>query len=202
MFNYSQLKSSYTLLLTSKYSIKDDFKFLLATTKRRITENSLLYSIISREINLPWYILAVIHYRECGLDFGKHIHNGDSLSSRTQNVPSGRPVEPPRPQPYVKSDNVCYSFFHSCQDWAKLKDPQLAIPRMHGWSNESVLWFLEANNGFGYRYRDINSPYLWSGTSLYDTGYFVEDGVYNPEARNLQLGCVPLLSSLMGLDTV
>jgi lysozyme family protein len=39
---------------------------------------------------VPWYVIAVIHNMECGLDFTEHLHNGDPLACRTINDPPKR----------------------------------------------------------------------------------------------------------------
>jgi lysozyme family protein len=39
---------------------------------------------------VPWYVIAVIHNMECGLDFTEHLHNSDPLARRTINDPPGR----------------------------------------------------------------------------------------------------------------
>ena len=39
---------------------------------------------------MPWYVIAVIHNMECGLDFTEHLHNGDPLARRTINDPPKR----------------------------------------------------------------------------------------------------------------
>ena len=49
------------------------------------------YARLAAQSTVPWYVIAVIHNMECGLDFTKHLHNGDSLKRRTVNEPEGRP---------------------------------------------------------------------------------------------------------------
>lgn len=56
------------------------------------------------------------------------------------------------------------------------------------WDVGVSLWMMERYNGFGYRKRGINTPYLWSGTDLYKKGKFVRDGVFDPEAVSKQVG--------------
>ena len=58
---------------------------------QRILQYQSRYASIAAQSTVPWYVIAVIHNMECGLDFTKHLHNGDSLKRRTVNVPAGRP---------------------------------------------------------------------------------------------------------------
>jgi lysozyme family protein len=41
---------------------------------------------------VPWYLVGIIHYRECSLYFSRHLHNGEPLTERTRRVPAGRPA--------------------------------------------------------------------------------------------------------------
>jgi lysozyme family protein len=59
-----------------------------------------------------------------------------------------------------------------------------------------MLYHWESYNGFGYRNRDIPSPYLWSFSDLYDTGLYVADGVFDPAVRSKQCGAAVLLKAL------
>jgi hypothetical protein len=55
----------------------------------------------------------------------------------------------------------------------------------------------EGFNGWGYLlYRKINSPYLWSGTTLQQCGKYVADGVWDPYAWSQQVGVVAILKLL------
>lgn len=56
------------------------------------------------------------------------------------------------------------------------------------WDVGVCLWMMERYNGFGYRRRGIETPYLWSGTDLYKKGKFVRDGVFDPNAVSKQVG--------------
>lgn len=44
--------------------------------------------------------------------------------------------------------------------------------------------------------RDRRSPYLWSFTEHYSAGKFMKDGVYDPEAIDVQCGAATLLRRL------
>ena len=50
--------------------------------------------------------------------------------------------------------------------------------------------------GFGYRSRDVATPYLWSYSQHYTKGRFVADHVFNPNAVSKQAGAAVLLKAL------
>jgi hypothetical protein len=59
-----------------------------------------------------------------------------------------------------------------------------------------MLFRFEKYNGFGYRRRNIQSPYLWSYCQHYTSGKFIQDGKYDPGAVSKQCGAAVLLSEL------
>jgi lysozyme family protein len=145
-------------------------------------ENKARYEAIGKPINVPWFIVAIIHNMECNLSFKKHLHNGDPLTARTIQVPKGRP----------KLGNPPFSFEVSAAD-------ALIYDKLDIWDNWSIagcLFKLEGFNGFGYYAKGINSPYLWSYSNHYTKGKYVADGVYDPNAVSKQLGVAILLRRL------
>jgi lysozyme family protein len=112
------------------------------------------------------------------------LHNGDSLEHRTTHVPAGRPKEGEPP----------FTWEQSASD--ALKDVAVEN-KSHVWSITNMLYQLERYNGFGYRRQQIVfTPYLWAATNHYQKGKYVEDGVYDPNAIDHQLGCAPLIRYL------
>lgn len=137
----------------------------------RMLKGEARYKEVEAATNVPWYVVALIHEMEADCDFTKHLHNGDPLTQRTVHVPKGRPTTGKPPFPWVVS----------------------AIDAVKGyqwtdWSVPGVLYLLESFNGFGYTYRGINSPYLWSKTNHYTRGLYVADGKYDPNAQSSQIG--------------
>lgn len=57
----------------------------------------------------------------------------------------------------------------------------------------------EIFNGMGYRAHGIHSPYLWAGTSLYNAGKYVADGVWSATEVDEQLGIVPMMYAIVQL---
>jgi len=130
-----------------------------------------------------WQFLGIIHYMEGSCNFTKHPHNGDPLTSRTKLVPSGRP----------KNGTPPFTWEESAKDLCVLK----GYDTINTWNIELLLFKLEANNGFGYRRKGINTPYLWSFTNHYKKGKYVADGKYSTEAISKQVGAAILLKLLL-----
>lgn len=160
------------------------------STARQIIANRSRYEPISRATGVPWWFIGLIHNMECGLDFTRHLHNGDSLQSRTRRVPKGRPATHDGP----------FTFEESAVD--ALTMPGKAFDKVRDWSIEHVAFLLEKYNGWGYRSRNtgIHSPYLWSVTNLYSRGKFIRDHVYSPTAVSGQVGAMAILKALTELD--
>lgn len=45
------------------------------------------YRSVAEPMGIPWSFVAVIHNMEAGLDFTRHLHNGDPLTRWTVQVP-------------------------------------------------------------------------------------------------------------------
>jgi lysozyme family protein len=145
----------------------------------RILDSQNRYAAIAAQSTVPWYVIAVIHNMECGLDFTKHLHNGDSLKRRTINVPAGRPKagQPPFTFEVSALDALEYDGFTAWSDW----------------SIGGICYKLEGYNGWGYRAHKINSPYLWSCSNLYTRGKYIEDNQWSGTAVSRQCGAAVIL---------
>lgn len=150
-----------------------------------IIKNKERYKVVEAETGVPWWFIACIHARESSLSFSRHLHNGDPLSSRTRNVPAGRPLNPPK-------NGFSYSWEESAID-------ALKYMKLHTKKFDSlgyVLFELERYNGFGYRNRGINSPYLWSFTQQYEKGKYIADGKFSYSAVDAQPGVAAIMRRL------
>jgi len=145
----------------------------------RILDSQNRYAAIAAQSTVPWYVIAVIHNMECGLDFTKHLHNGDSLKRRTVNVPAGRP----------KTGQPPFTFEVSALDALKYDK----LTEWNDWSIGGICYKLEGFNGWGYRARKINSPYLWSYSNLYTSGKYVADNKWSGTAVSGQCGAAVIL---------
>ena len=149
-----------------------------------ILENQTRYESVADALQLPWYLVAAIHSMESGLDFSRHLHNGDPLRFRTIHIPTGRPKkgEPP------------FSWEESAIDALKLRK----LGRVKAWSLPRVLYELEGYNGWGYRlyHSHVLTPYLWSGSNHYISGKYVADGRWSDTARSRQIGAALIIRRL------
>ena len=140
------------------------------------------YQAIGASLHIPWYFIAVIHSLETGLRFDRHLHNGDPLTARTIHVPKGRPLAGHPP----------FTFEESAIDALKLE----GLDTKPSWPFARMLFRLEQYNGFGYRVRGINSPYLWSFSNQYTKGKFVADGKFSSTAVSAQCGGATLFKRM------
>jgi lysozyme family protein len=111
---------------------------------------------------IPWFVIALIHYIECGFSFSRHLFNGDLLSDYTHKYPPGYPHVNHKPP---------FTFDESAVNALKYE----GFDKIDHWNVAAILQNLEKYNGFGYEmYQNMNSPYLWSGSDIYKKGKYVE----------------------------
>lgn len=131
------------------------------------------YQSISGHFSNPirWFHVGLIHKMEGNLNFGTYLGNGQSLYKKTTKVPKGR--GPFKDFKAGAIDAIQYDKLDLVKDW----------------SIGNTLYVLEGFNGYGYpKYKGINSPYLWSGSNHYTSGYYVADGVYDKNTVSQQIG--------------
>ena len=148
------------------------------------------YEAVAEIVGIPWYMAAAIHSMESGLDFSRHLHNGDSLQFRTIHTPAGRPKrgEPP------------FSWEESAIDALKLR----GLQRVRNWTLSRILYELEGYNGWGYRlyHQHVLTPYLWSGSQCYHSGKYIADGRWSDSARSRQIGAALIIRRLDERDEI
>ncbi|MDI1264038.1 MAG: peptidoglycan-binding protein [bacterium] len=150
----------------------------------------------ARGSNMPdeaWVFVAVIHNRESGMDFGTHLGQGDPLDRVTTHVPAGR-------GPFLGNDAFECGAVDALVDCA----PKAAIAN-RDWSISGMLTYLERYNGLKYANAGRPSPYLWSGTTIYDPpsgpgGKVTVDHGPIENVIDKQLGVAGLLMKLDALD--
>lgn len=138
-----------------------------------------------RAPSVPARVIFVLHGRESTWSFGKHLHEGSPLTARTRWIPKGRPVRGNPPFTWEQSAEDALYLLKDMENW--------------DWSAMgATLQNIEAYNGLGYqRYRKgTPSPYLWSGTTVYERGKYVADGRFSAIAIDKQLGCAAILKAL------
>ncbi|CAI2768367.1 hypothetical protein [Flavobacterium collinsii] len=173
--NYEKLFSS-CIIKEAKYPEID-------TLVAKIVSNKTRYQSVGNPLNIPWYVISIIHCMEGSLRFDTHLHNGDPLTKRTVHIPAGLPKagNPPFTWEFSANDALIYDKLNSWTDW----------------SISGILYRLELFNGLGYYKQGINSPYLWSYSNHYIKGKYVQDGKYDPNAVSKQCGAAVLLRRMM-----
>lgn len=150
-------------------------------------DNKKIYKDIEnmRRKGVPSAVVFVLHGRESTWSWRKHLHEGSPLTGRTKWEPKNRPLQPP-------ANGRTYTFKESAEDALyKLKNMENWV-----WTRcNDVLYNIEKYNGLGYLmyHKDINSPYLWSGTNHYRVGKYVKDGKFSSSAVDKQLGACSIL---------
>lgn len=146
----------------------------------RLKANKPRYDKVSKETGVPWWFIAVVHYRESNCNWNTQLAQGDPLNKKSTHVPKGR-------GPFSSWEEGAVDALVNCHPYAaKNKD----------WSIGSSLAMLEKYNGLGYFNKGLPSPYLWAGTNQYTRGKFIADGVFSPTTVDKQLGCAGILKFL------
>ncbi len=147
------------------------------------------YQDIFKETCIPWYFVAGIHALEATFNFNKHLHNGDSLRSKTWRVPKNR----------IPGKSPPYTWVQSAIDALAMKK----YDKETSWTLPEILYRWERYNGVRSRMEhNINTPYLWSFSQHYTKGKFVRDGVWDPSAVSKQAGAAVLLRRLVNMGEV
>jgi lysozyme family protein len=141
------------------------------------------YAAVGEPLGIPWYVVGILHSRESSSNFTRHLSNGDPLSARTVNVPAGRPIKGTPPFTWEEGAVDALAFD--------------GLDRNEDWSVAGTLFVFESYNGFGYRRRRINSPYLWSFSQHFSAGKFVADGKFSTTAVDKQVGAAVLLRRMI-----
>src|SRR3954452_22712739 len=152
---------------------------------QRVAANRKRYEAASKAAHVPWHVVGIIHMLEGSGNFKTHLHNGDPLTARTVRVPPGRPAtgRPPFTWEASAADALVQQGLNAWRDW----------------SAPGTLFVFERYNGFGYRPRGINSPYLWSFSNQYTKGKYVGDGKFDASAISEQCGAAVLLTRMVQL---
>jgi lysozyme family protein len=175
------------LLKTAKLSDNEDERARVAWALRCITPNISRYKKIESMTGVPWPLIAAIHGLEASFKFDRYLGNGDRLDRKTVNVPSGR-------GPFA-------SFEDGAIDALKYD----GLTDVRDWTLEKMLQMAERYNGTGYlsmykKGRLFFSPYIWSCTNVYPgRGKYVRDHVFDPDAKDDQVGVAAVLLKLQEL---
>ncbi len=114
--------------------------------------------------------------------FSSYLGNGDPLDHPTVHVPKHR-------GPF--------------DSWEKGAADALTldhITQVKEWTWPMACYEWELWNGFGPRHHGRPSGYVWSGTTIYQGGKYIADGVWSRGTFDKQLGCVEIARAIAGLD--
>jgi len=140
------------------------------------------YETVQANTGVPWFVVGILHQLEVNGSFSTHL-NGDSLSARTVHVPVGRPSTGQPPFEWVDSaTDLLKDIFRGARDFGTVGN---------------VIYEFERYNGFGYRRRNVRSPFVWACTDQYISGRYVSDAIFDPNAKIAQCGVAAILRVLM-----
>jgi lysozyme family protein len=162
--------------------------------------NKARYQSIETRCGVSWLFIAVSHYRESTQNFSKSLAQGDPWNQVSTHVPAGR-------GPFASFEDAAVDALVNCAPHAATNTD---------WSIAGMLTLLERYNGLSYANAGRPSPYVWSGTTIYDPPngpggkVLVDHGpiedIYPSGPRkgqrvvDLQLGCAGLIMAIMKLD--
>ena len=90
-------------------------------------------------------------------------------------------------------------------DWASSAADAMTLKKYDNqpdWSVAQMLYRFEKYNGFGYRSRGIETPYLWSFSNQYSKGKYVKDGIWDSNAVSRQCGAALLVKELVARGVI
>jgi lysozyme family protein len=172
--------------LISTARITKDLSWYKSNVLPKILNNKARYKYVAETIGCPLALVPLIHCQESGSDLGvfkTYLGNGQPWNQKTTIVPKGR-------GPFASWEvGALDALQYDGMD--KIKD----------WSLERMMYEMEGFNGYGYRSKGINSPYIWNYTSHYSKGRYVKDGVFDANAVSGNIGCFALYKMLVDADT-
>ena len=162
--------------------IDDNRKKEVAEVCARFELSKGRYKVVADACNFPLDLLFALHYRESSLNFQGVLHNGERIlgtGKKTTLVPAGR-------GPFKTWEEAAI-------DAILMKKSLFPLE----WTMANKLIFAERFNGLGYRNTKEFSPYVFAGTNFHDeTGKYVRDGKFDPNAPEKQLGVAALILGL------
>ena len=147
------------------------------------------YQTVATATNMPAELIAALHWRESSGNFNTYLHQGDPLGRPAVHVPTNIPI-------FYEWEDAA---IHAINMKDSLQD-QLEITQETRNPN-AIATYAEAYNGLGYHNRNQSSPYVFAGTDQYSSGKYVGDGVFRQNVVDQQLGVMPMVGALGGLQT-
>lgn len=147
------------------------------------------YQAVESRTGVPWWFIAAVHERESSQNWNTQLGQGDPLNRVSKHVPAGR-------GPFKSWEDGAVDALVNCPPFAA---------RNKDWSIGDALAMWVKYNGLIYDAHGRPSPYVWSGTSVYDppTGSGGKVLVDHGPIENVvdkQLGCAAMLLAMMEID--
>jgi len=164
-------------------------KTAAALIAARLYKAKTRYKAVEKLTGVPWWFVACVHEREASQNWNTQLGQGDPLDRVSVHVPAGR-------GPFTTWEAGAVDALKNCQPYsARNKD----------WSIGGALAAFEAYNGLKYFVAGRPSPYVFSGTSIYDPptgpgGKVVVDHGPIENVVDKQMGCAAMLMALMAID--
>ncbi|MDD5331310.1 MAG: hypothetical protein PHE43_00610 [Candidatus Nanoarchaeia archaeon] len=155
------------------------------TSLSTIIQNKKKYQEVAEKTNVPWELIAAIHYRESSLNFNTYLHNGEKLGTVTTKVPKG----------------ILFN------DWVEAATDAIELGKEKASTITTdadvaqMAAFAELYNGPGYRSKGVPSAYTWSGTSNYESGFYIKDGEFSATAKDSRPGVVAIILAIKNRET-
>lgn len=170
--------------LWAKMHIRPERLTLARAIATRLNGQRRRYEVVSAATGVPWWFIAIVHELEAGGSFNAYLGNGQPLNRVTTLVPRGR-------GPFS-------SWESGALDTLRIE----GVDKIKDWSIPRALYMFESYNGFGYAHHNVNSPYVWSFSNLYERGKFVADGRYDATAVSQQCGAAVVLYAMFDLKFI
>lgn len=152
----------------------------------RLMGNKSRYELVEKETQVPWFLIACIHYMEGNGDFKKQLYNGEPWNRKTRLVPKGL-------GPWVTWHQSAVQAMFLLKK--QVKDE---LGEDFEWDIPTICYSFENHNGWGYRkyHPSTKSPYLWSYSNIYTRGKYVADGKWNSIAVSKQIGAMVIIKAI------
>lgn len=161
-----------------------EHKWAMQHFQERYAQNAERYAAVAEQTGVPAELIAALHYRESSMQFDTYLHQGDPLGKKAVNHPNDIPIFHDWESAAVHALNQKKGVRDALGMTAETTDPA------------ALATYAERYNGLGYHNRGKPSPYVYSGTDVYQGGKYVRDGVYDPRVWDRQPGVMALMGSL------
>jgi lysozyme family protein len=165
-------------------------------------ENKARYEKVAEKVHLPAMLIAALHNMESNMNFDRYLHNGDPLGEMTSNEPVGilfRKDQWEESAIHALGGNIrdnngtpSMKYFQDIREELGITEDTTDIGKM--------LTLAEKYNGLGYRYKGLQSAYIYGGTNVMNHGKFVADGEFDPNVTSKRIGVASMLMKVQSTE--